>query len=215
MTYSPAIPQANQLISQSQADLLANFSVADAVMGVNHVNFDNSLPLIAMLGYLTAPADEGKHTIVHLKRVDAVLPSIGTDPTTVANEGAIYAKIPPVGIGATTELYYRHPSNGIISQLTGLYVQTAANGGTAGGNNNWINTPWGIRIIWGQSAVAFTHTGKTIVAPAGTISVLTYQLTATDASNPINGAQLAGITVTGYAKAGLPVGAVWFILGTY
>jgi len=56
-------------------------------MGSDHVNFSNTLPAVGVLGYLTVPADEGKHTIIHNKMV---LNGVVVAPPGV-NESLIYA----------------------------------------------------------------------------------------------------------------------------
>lgn len=85
MTYDPNIPLAADLLSDSQADLLANFGQLNTQFGVNHVAFDD------------VSADKGKHKFVQFVR-QATAPataSIG------ASEIVMYGKAD----GTDTELY--------------------------------------------------------------------------------------------------------------
>ncbi len=143
MTFDPTIPQPNDLLSQSQADLQTNFTQSNVIFGLDHVNFDNSLPLIGTLGYLTVPADEGKHTIIHNKMILAATAA----PATAANEGAIYAK--EVAGGGRVEYFYRYPNSGPIMQLSAIKAWCVFNGTLA--------TP--IAIIDGYNVTNVTKTG--------------------------------------------------------
>jgi len=125
MSYNPTIPKPADLLSNSQADLLTNFSLSNNIIGLDHVNFDNSLPLIATLGYLTIPADEGKHTIIHTKMINNATAA----PATAANEGAIYTK--EVSAGGRVEAFYRYPNSGPISQLSFIKAWVKFNGALA------------------------------------------------------------------------------------
>jgi hypothetical protein len=85
MTYDPNIPLAADLLSDSQADLLANFGQLNTQFGVNHVAFND------------VSADKGKHKFVQFVR-QATAPataSIG------ASEIVMYGKAD----GTDTELY--------------------------------------------------------------------------------------------------------------
>lgn len=42
MTYSPTIPQPNDLLSQSQGDIQINFSQANSIFQIDHVEFNNA-----------------------------------------------------------------------------------------------------------------------------------------------------------------------------
>lgn len=106
MTFNPLIPAATDLLSQSQSDLQTNFNQLNVVMGVDHVNFDNSLPAGSVAG------DRGKHVTILSKRAlfAAALPATGAD------EAALYTK--ESSAGGSVELYYRYPSSGTAIRLT-------------------------------------------------------------------------------------------------
>lgn len=132
MTYSPTIPGPTDLLSQSQADILTNFDQANLIMGVNHVNFDNSLPAGAV------PANRGKHNFVTLLKKAA-------DPATTNDEIAIYSK--DVGAGVIRE-FLRQQNNGAVIQTSGPNPVIAVPGQTY--------LPGGIIIKWGRDIIAAT-----------------------------------------------------------
>ena len=95
MPYSNAIPQPGDLLSQSQADILANFAAIQTWIAVNHGIF--------------GAADDGKHKWVSL-------PNQGADVVTVAHEKAIYAK--QSALSGVAELFIRNESSGTITEFT-------------------------------------------------------------------------------------------------
>jgi len=107
MAYNPNIPQAGDIISQSQAQILQNFQEINTLIGVNHIDFSD-------------PTNEGKHKFV-------TMPEQGSDPVTGATELALYAKHSIYG-QVTTELFIRDPSNGGVFDITSSFA--GANGWT-------------------------------------------------------------------------------------
>jgi hypothetical protein len=105
MTYNPAIPQPGDFISQSQGQILTNFSQLDTVFAQDHIELDDS-----------TAADRGKHKQVTLKELSA-------GPATTSTEIALYTK----DVSGTTRLFYRVPSSGTEVQMTGAF--TAAQNG--------------------------------------------------------------------------------------
>jgi hypothetical protein len=169
MVYQPNIPQPTNLLSQSQSDLLGNFQGCNTLFGLNHVNFDNSLPLIATLGYLTAAADEGKHTIITTKMVNAATAA----PATAANEGSFYAK--ELVAGQRVEGFYRANSSGALMPLSAIkafgYVSGA--GAIIGSQS------------WNISATARTGQGTfQIDMPAGTMTSANYVVLVSSTRRP-------------------------------
>lgn len=129
MTFSPTIPAANDLLSTSQGDIQTNFSQSNSIFGVNHVNFDNSLPVVGTLGYLTTLADEGKHTIIQTKMINDATAA----PTAGTNEGVFYVK--ETSSGGRQEPFYRYPNaaaagNHLIMQLSYIKAWVRFNGST-------------------------------------------------------------------------------------
>jgi hypothetical protein len=105
MTYNPGIPQANEFISQSQGQILTNFSQLDTVFAQDHIELDDA-----------TVADRGKHKQVTLKELAA-------GPATTSTEIALYSK----DVSGSTQLFYRLPSSGTEVQMTGSFL-AAQNG---------------------------------------------------------------------------------------
>ena len=74
MTYNPSIPQSTDIPSQSQSQLLTNFTQLNTVFSTNHVAFNNA-----------TVANRGKHNDVSLLQQ-------AIEPAAVANEGQLYTK---------------------------------------------------------------------------------------------------------------------------
>jgi hypothetical protein len=100
-SYNPSIPQANDLISVSQGQLLNNFSQANVVIAADHYAFDDTLS-----------GNEGLHKQVTFPVVKA------SDPTIVSPEGILYTKTS----GGNSQLFYENST--AVTQLTGLNPST-------------------------------------------------------------------------------------------
>lgn len=117
MAFQAGIPQPGDLLSNSQGDILANFTQLNNQFSINHVA-------------LTAGTDNGKHTFVTLMEN-------GGAPATAVGEGSIYVD---VSGGTREQLYYRRENNGVsapITTLIGGYAKiTRATGAYTGNNFN-------------------------------------------------------------------------------
>lgn len=103
MTYNPSIPQSSDLISQSQAQVLTNFSQLNTIFDVDHVTYNDA-----------TSANRGKH--------DKSTYVEGSDPVTSTNEVAVYSK----DTGTQPDLFYRPESSGTATRLTGGGITAAA-----------------------------------------------------------------------------------------
>jgi len=103
MTFNPNIPQPNDLISASQAQIQTNFSQADTAFGIDHTPFSTL-------------ANQGLH-----KKVSFLAPI--ADPNQAGNIASLYTKTSGTGI----ELFYQKGTAGAgVSQLTGGGVTAGA-----------------------------------------------------------------------------------------
>ncbi|CAB4127790.1 hypothetical protein UFOVP97_40 [uncultured Caudovirales phage] len=102
MAYTVNIPQANDIISQSQPQLLANFQEINTLIEVNHATFGTP--------------NEGKHNIV-------TLPVNAAPTPTLINEGSIYSKTST--FTGNTELAWQRQNNGTVIEWTGLLAANA------------------------------------------------------------------------------------------
>lgn len=96
MVYKPSVPQANDIIRISQKDFLGNFSQMQAIYSLDHYAWDSA-----------EQNTRGKH-----KKI--TFPNQSSDPTTAANETALYSK----SSGGISELFIREESDGTVSRLT-------------------------------------------------------------------------------------------------
>jgi hypothetical protein len=105
MAYNNSIPQAGDLLSQSQADILANFQEIDTFVTLNHVTFGAS--------------DAGKHKFLQM-------PVQVAAPSTAAGEMGLYTKTS--ALTSVPEMFVRKQSNGTEIEFTSALAN--ANGWT-------------------------------------------------------------------------------------
>lgn len=107
MAFNPNIPQANDLLSDSQGDILVNFQTSNTSFGIDHYAFSN----------LTA--NNGKHN-----KVTTPIISGGVAPVTASNEPIMYALNPNGSIQALH--FSRGGNNAVPTPLTYLQSTNAA-----------------------------------------------------------------------------------------
>lgn len=122
MTFNPNIPQPNDFISASQAQIQTNFSQLETIFDVNHVTFDDA-----------AAVDRGKHR--HAAFIEV------TDPATAANEIAVYCK----DVAGSSRMFMRQENNGTVIQTTGADPIVGANGSSflPGNSSGPVIMKWG------------------------------------------------------------------------
>lgn len=121
------MPQPNDLLSDSQGDILDNFTSLNATYGINHYAFDD-----------TTAGTTGLHKYVGM-------PVRGAAPATLPGEGALYFKNPGTG----TALFMVRDNNlGTEVQLT-----TASVGNVQSSTNGFCWLPGGLFMQWGLSNV--------------------------------------------------------------
>jgi hypothetical protein len=133
MAYNPNIPQPTDIPRNSPADFLANFQAINDFVNVDHVGFNDT--------------QAGKHEKVHLRKQ-------GTDPTTDANEGALYSKT----VGTRIEPFYRYASSGVIADLLPIKAWCCFKGDGALGVNCTIYSSLNITSVYKDSASEFIVT---------------------------------------------------------
>lgn len=167
MTYNPNIPQANQLISQSQAQIQTNFAQLDTVFDIDHVTFDNA-----------TAGNRGKHR-------QSTYIQLAGDPTTAVDELAMYAK----DLAGAETLYLRKESNGTVVQMSGRDPVVAASGETF--------LPGGLLMKWGQIGAASNGVAQNFPTafPTACYSVVVCaNVSGTLPSVGVNGFTTAGFT---------------------
>lgn len=151
MTFLPNIPQAADDPAVSQGQIQTNFQQLEAVFDVDHVPYTSGIG-----------AGAGYHDRVVFNAVAA--------PPALGPRSALHTALS----AGFAELFFQNGNN-VDRQMTNLVITTAANAGTSGGNISYIDTPWGLRFLWGLTN-AFGGTA-TIVVPAGSGTFLSYSLT--------------------------------------
>lgn len=138
--YNPSIPQPRDLLSNSQGDLLNNFTAFSDAVANDHIAINAA-----------TPAERIKHKYCHLKIIDVDAEPPQTVPTTNATEGAVYVKSVDIVSGLKTvraatrkqeDLYFRHKSNG-------TEVKISSGGGSGGTIWAWalLNLNGGLPVI--------------------------------------------------------------------
>lgn len=157
MTYNPAIPQSTDRPSDSQAQLLANFTALNNIFNQEHVTFN-------------AVEDNGEHKNITFNDV------LGADPGLADPKASLYTK----SDGTDSQLFFENFDNGasanLVRQLTNLPVTSGAK---HGGTEYTILTPWGFRITMGVTA-AFSGTSTDTFLTAFTTTIYTSIATPND-----------------------------------
>jgi hypothetical protein len=147
MTYQPNIPQATDDLSDSQANLLANFQVSNTVMSVDHYPFDD------------ATANKGFHKQVHLTN---------STPTLGGANGVLGCSSGwPVwvdGAGNTVNLINGEPNtaNPGYTYLPGNMIMQWGSGSTGSGGTGFTTVTFPIAFGTLYSFVA-TANGSTVI----------------------------------------------------
>jgi len=95
MAYKSSIPVTTDLLSQSQSDILGNFTAIKTLVDINHVTFD--------------AADQGKHSFIQFPVQNPV-------PTTGAGEVGLYCQTS--ALTGIPELVFSHQSAGTTYEFT-------------------------------------------------------------------------------------------------
>lgn len=151
--YTPGIPQPGDIPSQSQDLILQNFQSLGNAQDRNHVAMADT-------------ANRGKHNFMQM-------PQQAGDPTTAANEGALYTK----AFAGSTELTWRRSTNGTVIQMTANLTPTAAITGVT-------FLPGNIQMCWGTTNINTNAT--TVIAFARAFTGAPYSVVITPVRNSGN-----------------------------
>lgn len=143
MTYSPNIPQATDVPSQSQGQLLTNFTALNTVFAVDHLAFN--------------AVDGGEHQQVTFNSVIA-------DPNLAAPKCSLYIKT----VAGSSQLFFENvmAAVNVQRQITNLTITTV-------GTNNGVRTAAGLVFNWGTGVCVGGILTVTFAVPftAGTVPV--------------------------------------------
>lgn len=152
MTYNNNIPQSGDRPSDSQAQILTNFSQLNTIFDAEHVTFN-------------AVSDNGEHKKVTFSDV------LGADPGLATPKASLYTKTS----GGDSQMFFENALNGVL-QLTNLPVTSGAK---HGGTQYTILTPFGFRITMGETS-AFSGTSTDTFITPFTSTIYTATCTAND-----------------------------------
>lgn len=186
MAYQSNIPQATDLLSQSQDDILNNFLAIAAAFNLNHGNFN--------------AANQGKHNFVQM-------PAQSPAPTTGAGEVGLYCA--NSALSSQPELFFRKQS-GSTAPVTNYEISSAGYSATDG----WARLPSGILLKWGNGTQVTPGNFIVTYPVAATIPVFTATYTAilTPATTNMNLylISIATTTLTVNSTSGL---FRWLVIG--
>lgn len=184
MAYNQNIPQPGDQLSQSQADLLANFQALQTLIDVNHEDF--------------ASADQGKHKWVTLTQQSAIPP---TGSAFGASEIGLYNAVNSVT--SKNELYVKKVNQVTTVQIPATASILSTSSAPIAGSNGWTYLPSGLLLKWGTATtgvagfqtVAFP-VAATIPVFNGVISGQVCIYTSNVASDPNQFVNLVSLTTT-------------------
>jgi len=171
MAYNNNIPQATDNLSQSQADLLANFAALDSQYGSSgdHVAF-------------SAVSNNGKH-----KKSTYVVQ--GSDPGSSATEAVVYSKTS----SGSSELFLQRDAVATAIQLTKGTVNIA--GDATGTSKGHTFLPGGLLLQWGSLTAAVAGTAFTFDVAFTSIYAITCGIqAAASQATAFSGVSTAGAT---------------------
>jgi len=131
--YDPLIPQANDLISQSQADILNNFGELNTIFNNDHYTWDYS-----------TSAYRGLH-----RKITFPL-ALGSDPALAGMAGYLFLKNDPNDASARPQVYYKNITETL--QVTNRFHSAVSDG--------YIQLPGGIILMWGTAAIPNAASGQ-------------------------------------------------------
>ena len=171
MTFNPNIPKPTDLLSNSQADLLANNGFLNASFSRNHVA-------------LNIATNNGKHTFIEMPTLASIPAPV---PGLIAGEGTLYTK----GSGGA-QLFYTPGTSGNEYQLTRTIAASFASFASA--NPGWTFLPGGLLLQWGTKTLSANNTLTTITFPvtftAPVTNVFSIVLTKISSDNSTTGQEV-------------------------
>lgn len=174
-TYNNNIPQATDVIANSQGAILGNFQSIATLVAVNHAPFNST--------------NQGKHNFVEM-------PAQSPVPTTVAGE---------VGLYCQTSALTGVPALVFAPQSAGTPVEfTSSLQATAGWTRfpSGILLKWGQNFVSGQETVTFP-TGSNIPIFANLFNVYLQGIT-TPSDDPNNACYITDLTTTSFGVLTTP-----------
>lgn len=143
MTFNPLIPQANNLISDSQSDILNNFTQQNTVFDNDHYTFN-----------FATSANRGLHRKISFPA------SLGSDPALAGNAGYIFLKDDTNDTSLRPQVFYKNNTETL--QVTNRFHSAA--------NSGYIQLPGGIIMMWGNVNIPASPTSDQILVTFPTMA---------------------------------------------
>ncbi len=124
--YYPLIPQPNDLISESQADILNNFGQLNTIFNNDHFTWNAS-----------PSATRGSHRMVTFPT------KLTSDPALGSNDGVLFPKEDANDTSLREQLYFKNPTETL--QITNRFHSANDPG--------WMQLPGGIIVMWAFQAL--------------------------------------------------------------
>lgn len=182
MAYNQNIPSSVDTLQVDQPSMLANFQAIQALIGVNHINFNT--------------ANQGKHNVVQF-------PAPTTFSGTSSNEVALYSVVST--LSGNPELVFQHQSNATAYEFTSCGANTTGWARLPSG----ILLKWGTMTVNGSAAIVFPVSAA---IPVFTSAFIAYAVpwaptAITDQNIAITVTNLSTTTLTVYASPRVTLGA--------
>ncbi len=168
MVYNPNIPQANDLISNSQSQILANFSAIDSsLLGFARDHYS-----------LTDATNGGAHKQVFFPAAASPV------PTTTGTQCAIYSGL----VSGSYELFFKNANGSTqVTAGTDAFWKSGSGNGIVTesvAQNGFMNLPNGIQFRWGR-ATGLSDGSSVSFTPAFTTSCFSIQVTGERSNNSV------------------------------
>lgn len=183
--YFPNIPNPPNDPADDVSVMQTNSQSIGNIIAVDHVGFNTP--------------NGGEHEQISFA-INQAAPSLG------AANSVMYTNL----VNTFSELFFKNSRADL--QLTDLTVSSVGNGGTAGGSQLVIDTPWNIRILAGTTNAISSGSAKTVIYPAAFASIYTAQATANDNNAHYASAQQLSSTVLSIRTDAL-VQVSWLVIG--
>jgi len=204
MSFDPQIPQPNDFLSDSQAEILNNFQSLDTIFGINHYEFSSAI-------------NSGKHSVIQMPE--------NLPPATGSDEGALYTA---VGLNpGETNLWFRAENSGggggFEYQLTHVDSTHTAEFATnttyetvpVNFNGGWTFLPGGLILQYGLATIS-NFGGDNVVPfpfpfPTAVFSVVNTGVTSANSTNTTLIKAVANASFTIRNTASSSVSAMYWI----
>jgi hypothetical protein len=144
------IPKPTDTLSQSQENILNNFTAIQGLIDVNHVDFSDGI-------------NYGKHNV-------AEFPVQAVAPTFAAGEVGLYNLLPvsPYPLTGVDEMFINKQNSATAVKIPMTASILSTNSGPVAGSSGWTYLPSGILLKWGTVSGVLVNSDGTVTLPTAT-----------------------------------------------